>query len=246
MISIFNNKNEETLLENLYKNLDNTYNKFSHLFDELMSMEKVTYNKKSILRKEMIEVCKDLYIYLSSDLEKVITKINNKNNRRKSLGIATLLNILLKILGLSFLFINPLITILVNLFSLSIDMYLFNPKRLKEIEINYDKLIEKIQKVNIIMYNCSTRLSLDFDLTTSEYSNEDFLDIELASDIIINYINNKEIKVETEEVKTFIIKMLQQDLKSDSTDLIELLNLAREKNNEETLIKQKNLTNKEV
>jgi len=96
------------------------------------------------------------------------------------------------------------------------------------------------------MYNCSTRLSLDFDLTTSEYSNEDFLDIELASDIIINYINNKEIKVETEEVKTFIIKMLQQDLKSDSTDLIELLNLAREKNNEETLIKQKNLTNKEV
>ena len=125
-------------------------------------------------------------------------------------------------------------------------MYLFNPKRLKEIEINYDKLIEKIQKVNIIMYNCSTRLSLDFDLTTSEYSNEDFLDIELASDIIINYINNKEIKVETEEVKTFIIKMLQQDLKSDSTDLIELLNLEREKNNEETLIKQKNLTNKEV
>ena len=214
-------------LEVCVEELKNINNELTKVFNEVMS-NNISYNKRILLREKTILLLKKQHDLL----------VDSSKLGKKELREEVIINILdmAVALGLTFggiivIFFNILLVI--PIFGLGILQSQIKLSSLKGKIDNsggrIDDYIEETNQLGIMFDNVSRRLSLDISVNKSADLSKELEDIDLANDVIVEYINTGIIKDTNDKVRMYIIKILQSDLKSQECDFYKLLSLAKEK-----------------
>ena len=84
------------------------------------------------------------------------------------------------------------------------------------------------------MDNIDRRLSLDIAINKETNGELATKNIDLANDIILEYLETGSLKEIDNDTKIYVIKLLQSDLKTDEINIHELLRLAKDKVDKES------------
>jgi len=240
------------MLKNIYSEIllikiDELYKKLNNIFDELMLNKNINLNRKTILRKDIIKISKKYKEYITNYTKISISEFN-KEKRRDFIEIIII--IMLFILSFTIVFINPLVSLLVLMIPMiySIKNIKNIPKQMSERKKITNIICKKTDEFLILLENCNVRLSLNISIEKNNENDNsyDFINnIDIANEVIIKYLNEGILEEIDELTKVIIIKILQSDLKTDSNNLIELLNLAKSTIEEQNLVKGESLKKNE-
>jgi len=240
------------MLKNIYSEIllikiDELYKKLNNIFDELMLNKNINLNRKTILRKDIIKISKKYKEYITN-----YTKISiSEFNKEKRIDfIEIIIIIMLFILSFTIVFINPLVSLLVLMIPMiySIKNIKNIPKQMSERKKITNIICKKTDEFLILLENCNVRLSLNISIEKNNENDNsyDFINnIDIANEVIIKYLYEGILEEIDELTKVIIIKILQSDLKTDSNNLIELLNLAKSTIEEQNLVKGESLKKNE-
>ena len=122
---------------------------------------------------------------------------------------------------------------------MNISLKLFKNASYDEISItnNIGEIIKLTDSLNILTSNITRRLSIENDLNVGKDKN--ITEVDLANEIILKYLEDKELLDMSDNIKDCVIKLLQSDLKTNNSDIEELLDIAYEKNKKETINEKK-------
>lgn len=84
------------------------------------------------------------------------------------------------------------------------------------------------------MDNIDRRLSLDIAINKETDGELTTKNIDLANDVILEYLETGSLKEIDNDTKIYVIKLLQSDLKTDEINIHELLRLAKDKVDKES------------
>jgi len=136
------------------------------------------------------------------------------------------------------MFVNILMGVL-SYFTLSTMANKYYANEIGDISLKVDRYYKyDLEKLSRILHSCEDllqrKMNKYFSREEQQKVSKDIID---ANYILISFLNNQ-IDIEdildfTEEEKNAVIKVLQNDLKSDSDDLSELLNILKKQNDEE-------------
>ena len=215
--------------EELYKEIDGVEQQISRIYFDIMDQSEISPYKKCLLEEKLN--------LLTMKLESVIFAItfinhNETQELRKKLKRTGILSILVLIL----MFINPLIALPLNLYTMhrlmKLKDQLFNKKdeeRAKEVE-------QQLRTIKIIAQNCDTFMTSKYKKREERILEESIIsDINHANAILGNILYTGKIIELPDEIKFYVIKMLQDDLETKEESLEELVKMAREKMSIETL-----------
>ena len=97
-----------------------------------------------------------------------------------------------------------------------------------------DQVVAKLDQVSRLMDNIDRRLSLDIAINKETDGELATKNIDLANDIILEYLESGSLKEIDNDTKIYVIKLLQSDLKTDEINIHELLRLAKDKVDKES------------
>ena len=208
----------------------------SSIWNILSSDNNLSIKMRSIYRRKVLCILKKLSIKLTNANEKSKQElINTKKNANRNLYFI----IGLLIVTFNILCFNPVASLIPLFISLNISLKLFKNASNDEITItnNIGKIIKLTDSLNILTSNITRRLSIENDLNVGKDKN--ITEVDLANEIIIKYLEDKELLDMSDNIKDCVIKLLQSDLKTNNSDIEELLDIAHEKNKKETINEKK-------
>lgn len=208
----------------------------SSIWNILSSDNNLSIKMRSIYRRKVLCILKNLSIKLTNANEKSKQElINTKKNAKRNLYFI----IGLLIVTFITLCFNPVASLIPLFISLNISLKLFKNASNDEITItnNIGEIIKLTDSLNILTSNITRRLSIENDLNVGKDKN--ITEVDLANEIIIKYLEDKELLDMSDNIKDCVIKLLQNDLKTNNSDIEELLDIAYEKNKKETINEKK-------
>ena len=208
----------------------------SSIWNILSSDNNLSIKMRSIYRRKVLCILKKLSIKLTNANEKSKQElINTKKNAKRNLYFI----IGLLIVTFIILCFNPVSSLIPLFISLNISLKLFKNASNDEITItnNIGEIIKLTDSLNILTSNITRRLSIENDLNVGKDKN--ITEVDLANEIIIKYLEDKELLDMSDNIKDCVIKLLQSDLKTNNSDIEELLDIAYEKNKKETINEKK-------
>ena len=208
----------------------------SSIWNILSSDNNLSIKMRSIYRRKVLCILKKLSIKLTNANEKSKQElINTKKNAKRNLYFI----IGLLIVTFITLCFNPVASLIPLFISLNISLKLFKNASNDEIAItnNIGEIIKLTDSLNILTSNITRRLSIENDLNVGKDKN--ITEVDLANEIIIKYLEDKELLDMSDNIKDCVIKLLQSDLKTNNSDIEELLDIAYEKNKKETINEKK-------
>ena len=208
----------------------------SSIWNILSSDNNLSIKMRSIYRRKVLCILKKLSIKLTNANEKSKQElINTKKNAKRNLYFI----IGLLIVTFITLCFNPVASLIPLFISLNISLKLFKNASNDEISItnNIGEIIKLTDSLNILTSNITRRLSIENDLNVGKDKN--ITEVDLANEIIIKYLEDKELLDMSDNIKDCVIKLLQSDLKTNNSDIEELLDIAYEKNKKETINEKK-------
>lgn len=208
----------------------------SSIWNILSSDNNLSIKMRSIYRRKVLCILKKLSIKLTNANEKSKQElINTKKNAKRNLYFI----IGLLIVTFIILCFNPVASLIPLFISLNISLKLFKNASNDEITItnNIGEIIKLTDSLNILTSNITRRLSIENDLNVGKDKN--ITEVDLANEIIIKYLEDKELLDMSDNIKDCVIKLLQSDLKTNNSDIEELLDIAYEKNKKETINEKK-------
>ena len=208
----------------------------SSIWNILSSDNNLSIKMRSIYRRKVLCILKKLSIKLTNANEKSKQElINTKKNAKRNLYFI----IGLLIVTFITLCFNPVASLIPLFISLNISLKLFKNASNDEITItnNIGEIIKLTDSLNILTSNITRRLSIENDLNVGKDKN--IIEVDLANEIIIKYLEDKELLDMSDNIKDCVIKLLQSDLKTNNSDIEELLDIAYEKNKKETINEKK-------
>ena len=208
----------------------------SSIWNILSSDNNLSIKMRSIYRRKVLCILKKLSIKLTNANEKSKQElINTKKNAKRNLYFI----IGLLIVTFITLCFNPVASLIPLFISLNISLKLFKNASNDEITItnNIGEIIKLTDSLNILTSNITRRLSIENDLNVGKDKN--ITEVDLANEIIIKYLEDKELLDMSDNIKDCVIKLLQSDLKTNNSDIEELLDIAYEKNKKETINEKK-------
>lgn len=208
----------------------------SSIWNILSSDNNLSIKMRSIYRRKVLCILKKLSIKLTNANEKSKYElINTKKNAKRNLYFI----IGLLIITFIILCFNPVASLIPLFISLNISLKLFKNASNDEITItnNIGEIIKLTDSLNILTSNITRRLSIENDLNVGKDKN--ITEVDLANEIIIKYLEDKELLDMSDNIKDCVIKLLQSDLKTNNSDIEELLDIAYEKNKKETINEKK-------
>lgn len=208
----------------------------SSIWNILSSDNNLSIKMRSIYRRKVLCILKKLSIKLTNANEKSKQElINTKKNAKRNLYFI----IGLLIVTFIILCFNPVASLIPLFISLNISLKLFKNASNDEISItnNIGEIIKLTDSLNILTSNITRRLSIENDLNVGKDKN--IIEVDLANEIIIKYLEDKELLDMSDNIKDCVIKLLQSDLKTNNSDIEELLDIAYEKNKKETINEKK-------
>lgn len=208
----------------------------SSIWNILSSNNNLSIKMRSIYRRKVLCILKKLSIKLTNANEKSKQElINTKKNAKRNLYFI----IGLLIVTFIILCFNPVASLIPLFISLNISLKLFKNASNDEISItnNIGEIIKLTDSLNILTSNITRRLSIENDLNVGKDKN--ITEVDLANEIILKYLEDKELLDMSDNIKDCVIKLLQSDLKTNNSDIEELLDIAYEKNKKETINEKK-------
>ena len=208
----------------------------SSIWNILSSDNNLSIKMRSIYRRKVLCILKKLSIKLTNANEKSKQElINTKKNAKRNLYFI----IGLLIVTFIILCFNPVASLIPLFISLNISLKLFKNASNDEISItnNIGEIIKLTDSLNILTSNITRRLSIENDLNVGKDKN--ITEVDLANEIILKYLEDKELLDMSDNIKDCVIKLLQSDLKTNNSDIEELLDIAYEKNKKETINEKK-------
>lgn len=207
----------------------------TEVFYELMSGN-ISLKKRMLLRDKTLLLIRKAYeslIFGVDKTEKDLKDIEEIEEKSKKMAFIALI---IRFIGILLLFKNPYLSLTAQFVGIGMNHYA--SKKLHEArdrEPDYSvELVNKANSLNILIGNCSRRLSLDVDIYTEKESDELFDKMDIANNIINEYVKSNVIPQEIDDItKEILIKMLQKDLKIDSNNMNYLLEEASKKIKEE-------------
>ena len=208
----------------------------SSIWNILSSDNNLSIKMRSIYRRKVLCILKKLSIKLTNANEKSKQElINTKKNAKRNLYFI----IGLLIVTFIILCFNPVASLIPLFISLNISLKLFKNASNDEISItnNIGEIIKLTDSLNILTSNITRRLSIENDLNVGKDKN--ITEVDLANEIILKYLEDKELLDMSDNIKDCVIKLLQSDLKTNNSDIEELLDIAYEKKKKETINEKK-------
>ena len=208
----------------------------SSIWNILSSNNNLSIKMRSIYRRKVLCILKKLSIKLTNANEKSKQElINTKKNAKRNLYFI----IGLLIVTFIILCFNPVASLIPLFISLNISLKLFKNASNDEISItnNIGEIIKLTDSLNILTSNITRRLSIENDLNVGKDKN--ITEVDLANEIILKYLEDKELLDMSDNIKDCVIKLLQSDLKTNNSNIEELLDIAYEKNKKETINEKK-------
>lgn len=208
----------------------------SSIWNILSSDNNLSIKMRSIYRRKVLCILKKLSIKLTNANEKSKQElINTKKNAKRNLYFI----IGLLIVTFITLCFNPVASLIPLFISLNISLKLFKNASNDEITItnNIGEIIKLTDSLNILTSNITRRLSIENDLNVGKDKN--ITEVDLANEIILKYLEDKELLDMSDNIKDCVIKLLQSDLKTNNSNIEELLDIAYEKNKKETINEKK-------
>lgn len=208
----------------------------SSIWNILSSDNNLSIKMRSIYRRKVLCILKKLSIKLTNANEKSKQElINTKKNAKRNLYFIIGL-IIVTFITLCF---NPVASLIPLFISLNISLKLFKNASNDEITItnNIGEIIKLTDSLNILTSNITRRLSIENDLNVGKDKN--ITEVDLANEIIIKYLEDKELLDMSDNIKDCVIKLLQSDLKTNNSNIEELLDIAYEKNKKENINEKK-------
>lgn len=208
----------------------------SSIWNILSSDNNLSIKMRSIYRRKVLCILKKLSIKLTNANEKSKQElINTKKNAKRNLYFIIGL-IIVTFITLCF---NPVASLIPLFISLNISLKLFKNASNDEIAItnNIGEIIKLTDSLNILTSNITRRLSIENDLNVGKDKN--IIEVDLANEIIIKYLEDKELLDMSDNIKDCVIKLLQSDLKTNNSNIEELLDIAYEKNKKENINEKK-------
>lgn len=217
----------EYSLDICLKELKNINNELTKVFNEVMSSN-IPYKKRILLREKTILLLKKQHDLLV-DSGKLSKKELKEEYVINILDVALTLG--LTIGSFVIIFFNILLVIpLLGVGMLQSQIKLKSLKgKIDDSGIKIDDYIKETNQLGIMFDNVSRRLSLDLSVKKNNDLSEELDDIDLANNLIVEYLNTGIIKEASDSVRMYVIKLLQSDLKIQECDFYKLLSLAKEK-----------------
>lgn len=217
--------------------LEETEKKLTKIFNEVMSGN-IPLKRKVELRKESLRIS----IGLLKTLRECLALGKKELKRDKitnSLEVA--ITLLLTISSMVAFFFNPLISLVLIIFAMIKSLTKMNSLK-NQIDSSKEvtkEVLAKFDQVSVLMDNIDRRLSLDIKINKDTDGEVATKQIDLANDVILEYLDTGNIKEVDNDIKLYIIKLLQSDLKDEENisqvgSLEELLKIAKDKVDRET------------
>lgn len=227
-------------LEICLEKLNETEKELTKIFNEVMTGT-LSLKQKTILRKKYIT----LNIRLFKMLKECIVLGSKEVKLENKINIIEMILLFIATIGsMIFAFFNPLfsITALILLMAIGLLKYDSLNKQVSSSRVKEMDFKEKMEQIFTIMDNIDRRLSLDIKVSKDTDGEVTTKQIDLANDAILEYLETGNIKEVDNEVKLYVIKILQSDLKNEEYNKEEnnmetLLRLAKEKVDKEELNK---------
>ncbi|MBQ7031646.1 MAG: hypothetical protein IJY87_00340 [Bacilli bacterium] len=218
----------------LYKEIDSVEQQISRIYFEIMDQNEISPYRRGLIEEKLNLLAMKLEAIVGSigiinHIE--ITEIKKKMKRT---GI-------LSILVLVLMFINPLLALPVNLYTMHRLMklrgLLFNKKEDEQAE----EVEKQLKTISIMVQNCDTFMNAKYKkreeriISESSDRDQEISKINAANEALGYILFGGNVTELPEELKFYITKMLQEDLETDEETLEVLVNMAREKISIETL-----------
>jgi len=163
------------------------------IWDELLDNKNISVEKRSQYRKTIISLMDNLEnVIKESTYECTSDIVSSRKNMKKYFILTQLVNLI----AISLLFINPYIGLIVMLIN-TFKSYKFKTNFIEENDKKTEKYEEIAQKANellILTGNCCRRLNLEFKIDEEHNKTNPKDEIQLANNIILEYIKTGTIK----------------------------------------------------
>lgn len=201
------------------------------IFYELLNSN-ISLEKKSLLRKKTLLLLKKGYQAIIITEE---NKTNIKSDEKVKIDPEKLLNIglLVRLGGALILFFAPMVSFVIQIVGIGIEHYARSKNT--DVDLYSEDLIKRANELTILYGNCIRRLGIEIENVYVEDNDKKIDNMDLANEVILEYINTGNYKETNKEVEELVIKILKYDLKNNSVDIKELLELAKIKIEKENL-----------
>ena len=219
-------------LEIYAKSLVDTEKELTTIFNEVMSGN-LSLKRKVELRKDALRISLNLFKVLRECL--VMGKKELKKEKFTN-GIDVFVAMGLTISALVAFVFNPLISLVLLAFAMIKCVTKMNSLKTKldSSKDDLEQVVAKLDQVSRLMDNIDRRLSLDIAINKETNGELATKNIDLANDIILEYLETGNLKEIDNDTKIYVIKLLQSDLKTDEINIHELLRLAKDKVDKES------------
>lgn len=205
------------ILTNYENEINKTYNTISNIYDEVMIKKAPLYKWGLYLQK--IKSSSEIMKNKKDEFYKLLN-IHLKEEKYKSFII---------LLAFFILFIVSSFNIGVSLLLMVYSLYDFI--KFKNFKRDYNNLIkyekETLPKIEIQANNITSYIKRELEKINDKKEKNDLGDIGLANYLIVEYIGKGVLPDIPDNIKNIMIKILQDDLNTTETDIINLLASAK-------------------
>jgi len=210
------------------KELSEVENQISKIYYNIMSSNEISVYKEQLLSTKLnllafkIESISNSIIYYKKlETKKIVKKI--------------ILTILLEIISFVMIFISLAVSLIMQPIILLSAVKIIGDYISNDEEKLNARIIERLTEIRNIANNCDTFMTAKITKREERLSEQrmklkaESLDVDLANEYLGNYINTGELPEISDNIKETLIKMLQEDLETEESDLEALLSLASDK-----------------
>lgn len=212
--------------EEIYKKIDEIENKMSKIYFEIMRAEKISAYKRQLLSKKLLLLAYQYKVLI----DKFIKCKENEAKKIKRDKILIALEFTLYMISITF---GSFIWIIPGSLLIFGQLCKILPKILdNNTEEMMNELKAQSKKIEIMTKNCYTFMESKCNKKEKELIEENTLDsisIISANQILDFYLMSGILVIPYEEIKPVLIKILQDDLKTEEENLETLLEMASKK-----------------
>lgn len=230
-IRIMSLRNYDDKVLEIKENIESVKDEFDMMYDELLSNKNFSQFKIDLFLKK-IELLTNKYSGFINEYLNLTNITSEKVVKVSKIGdIST--KCLLAI-TIAIVIFNAGVGILLALLGVALCYSLIKyEKNTKEnITKRYEEIKDLSYKMNILGSNCTGQIKKKCEESYEKVVSVSNIEMTLANTIIMEYISTGNLLLSEGTILDLVIKILQDDLKSDETDLKILLDMAKKKTNE--------------
>ena len=227
----------ESMLDDLYKDLEEVEKELSKCFNDILSYEDLSYYK-GVLWAFKVNLLQIKQYEIGLNINNIDLELNKDKKK------LTILKIMLYVLSFLFLFTYWPVGILAFAYAIS------NSRNIKDnlatMQNIFNNSRDLFDKCDRIARNCQTFIGKKLEISAERFNeqanNKEVIDLEpyyYAQNLIDLYISFGELVDTTPEIEEIVVKMLQSDLNTEESDFMTILNMAKDKLSEEKILEKK-------